>query len=154
MNLAAFITAQNPYSLLQRDIEADLLPVCRTHGIGVLPYYPLQRGLLTGKYRRGVAPPEGTRLGGNGGDTRFLNDANFDRVDALEAFAATGGHGLHELAMSWLASQPVIASVIAGASRADQARSNAEASAWALTPDDFAAVDDIVPPPTPVGSKG
>ncbi len=82
-----------------------------------------------------------------------MSPANFDRVDALEAFAATGGHGLHDLAMSWLAAQPVIASVIAGVSKADQVAVNAEAAVWALTPDDFAAIDEIVPPPTPVSSK-
>ncbi len=148
MNVAAFVTAQNPYNLLQRDIEADLVPVCRARGIGILPYYPIQRGVLTGKYKRGEPPPAGTRLAGGGGGTRFLTDDNFDRVDALEAFAASHGHGLLELAMSWLASQPVIASVIAGVSKVEQVAVNAEAAGWELSTDDFAAIDEIAPPAT------
>jgi aryl-alcohol dehydrogenase-like predicted oxidoreductase len=152
MKVAAFVTAQNPYNLLARDIEGGLLPVCRGHGIGILPYYPIQRGLLTGKYKRGETPPEDTRLGRGGGDTRFLNDASFDAIDALKAYAAAQGHSILELAMSWLASQPVVASVIAGVSKADQIESNAKAAGWALTPDDFAAIDQIAAPPAPAST--
>lgn len=147
MATAAFVTAQNPYNLLQRDIEDDLVPVCRSHHIGILPYYPIQRGLLTGKYRRGEPPPAGTRLARGGGGTHLLNDATFDRIASLEAFAAARGHGVLELAISWLASQPHIASVIAGVSRPEQVLSNVGAAGWALTPEDFAALDRIVPGP-------
>lgn len=148
MGTAAFITAQNPYNLLQRDIEGDLVPVCRTHGIGILPYYPIQRGLLTGKYRRGEPPPQGTRLAGGGRGAHLLKDDSvFDRIGRLQEFATAHGHGLLELAMSWLASQPVIASVIAGVSKPEQVVSNVEAADWALTAEDFAALDRIVPGP-------
>lgn len=148
MGTAAFITAQNPYNLLQRDIEGDLVPVCRTHGIGILPYYPIQRGLLTGKYRRGEPPPQGTRLAMGGRGAHLLKDDSvFDRIGRLQEFATAHGHGLLELAMSWLASQPVIASVIAGVSKPEQVVSNVEAAGWALTADDFAALDRIVPGP-------
>lgn len=148
MGTAAFITAQNPYNLLQRDIEGDLVPVCRTHGIGILPYYPIQRGLLTGKYRRGEPPPQGTRLAMGGRGAHLLKDDSvFDRIGRLQEFATAHGHGLLELAMSWLASQPVIASVIAGVSKPEQVVSNVEAAGWALTAEDFAALDRIVPGP-------
>ncbi len=148
MGVAAFITAQNPYNLLLRDIEGDLAPVCRAHGIGILPYYPLQRGLLTGKYRRGEPPPPGTRLAAGGRGAHLLKDATiFDRIDGLEDFATAHGHGLLDLAVSWLASQPVIASVIAGVSKPEQILSNVAAADWALTDADFAALDRIVPGP-------
>ena len=147
MGVAAFITAQNPYNLLQRDIEGDLVPVCREHHIGILPYYPIQRGLLTGKYRRGEPPPAGTRLAGGGRGAHLLNDVTFDRIDSLEDFATARGHSVLELAVSWLASQPVIASVIAGVSKPEQILSNVSAADWALTREDFAALDRIVPGP-------
>lgn len=144
---AAFVTAQNPYNLLNRDIEAELVPACRARGVGILPFYPLQQGLLTGKYRRGEAPPRDTRLAGTAPGSGVLSDANFDCLAALEAFAAERGHTLHELAISWLASQPVIASVIAGAAKPGQALANSRAADWVLSEDDFAALDAIVPPP-------
>ncbi len=147
MGTAAFITAQNPYNLLQRDIEGDLVPVCSEHGIGILPYYPLHRGLLTGKYLRGEPPPAGTRLARGGRGTHLLNDATFDRIERLQEFATARGHGVLELAVSWLASQPHIASVIAGVSKPEQIPANARAADWALTQEDFAALDRIVPGP-------
>jgi aryl-alcohol dehydrogenase-like predicted oxidoreductase len=150
MGLASFVTAQNAYSLLQRDIEGDLVPVCRDHGVGILPFYPLQRGLLTGKYRAGEAPPEGSRLAQGGGGAELLNDKNFDRIAALQEFAEARGHGLLELAISWLASQPVISSVIAGVSKPEQVIANVAAAGWALTAADFAALDEIVAPPEAV----
>lgn len=145
---AGFITAQNPYSLLQRDIEAGLVPVCREHGIGILPYYPIFRGMLTGKYRRGEAAPADSRLAGGGRGAEFLKDeATFDKIDALTAFAEDRGHSLLELALAWLASQDVIASVISGASKPGQVSANAKSGDWQLTEEDFAAIDTIVPPP-------
>lgn len=147
MGVAAFITAQNPYNLLQRGIEDDLVPVCRTHGVSILPYYPIQRGLLTGKYLRGEPPPAGTRLARGGRGASLLNDETFDQIERLQEFATARGHGILELAMSWLASQPVIASVIAGVSKPEQIPANARAANWALTAEDFAALDRIVPGP-------
>lgn len=146
---AAFVTAQNPYSLMQRDIEAGILPVCREHGVRILPYYPIFRGLLTGKYKRGEPAPAGSRLAGGGRGAETLKDeAVFDKIEALSAFAAERGHGLLELALAWLASREVIASVISGVSKPEQVADNAKGADWELTPADFAAIDAIVPPPS------
>jgi aryl-alcohol dehydrogenase-like predicted oxidoreductase len=125
---------QNEYSLLKREAEAELLPLCAARGIAFIPYFPLASGLLTGKYRRGEPAPEGTRLAG-----REL-DADWDRIEALEAFARERGHTLLELAIAGLAAQPGVASVIAGATSAEQARANAAAAGWRLGPDDLAAL--------------
>jgi aryl-alcohol dehydrogenase-like predicted oxidoreductase len=122
-----FVSAQNRYSLLERDAEAELLPTCRRLGIGVLPYFPLASGLLTGKYRRGELPPEGSRLAGR---PEQLTDDVFDRVEALERHAAERGRTLLELAVAGLAAQPGVASVIAGATRPEQVRANAAAGDW------------------------
>jgi aryl-alcohol dehydrogenase-like predicted oxidoreductase len=145
---AAFATAQNPYSILQRDIEAELVPVCRERGIGILPYYPLFRGMLTGKYKRGEPAPAGTRLaeGGRGAEA-LKDDAAFDRIDALTAFAADRGHGILDLALAWLASQDTVPSVISGATKPEQITANAKGADWTLGDEDFAAIDAIVPPP-------
>lgn len=144
---APFVTAQNSYSLLQRDIETELVPVCRKHGIGILPYYPLFRGLLTGKYRRGEPAPAGTRLAGGGRGAALLkDDAVFDKIESLEAFAQERGHDILEIAIAWLASQPFIPSVIAGASKPEQATANARAAEVVLSPDDMAALEAIAPP--------
>lgn len=149
--IARFVTAQNPYSLMQRDIEEALVPFCQAHGIGILPYYPLFRGLLTGKYRRGVAPPAGTRLSLGGRGSELLgDDAVFDKVESLEAFAKQRGHDILEIAIGWLASMPFIPSVISGASKPEQVAANARAAELVLSPDDRAALDAIAaPPPSP-----
>jgi aryl-alcohol dehydrogenase-like predicted oxidoreductase len=125
--LPRFVSAQNEYSLLERGAEAELLPACERHGIGVLPYFPLANGLLTGKYRRGEPAPAGTRLAGRAGT---LDHADFDRIEALEAFAAAAGRSLLDLAIGGLAAQPAVSSVIAGATTADQVRANVAAGAW------------------------
>ena len=126
---------QNHYSLLDRDAEADVLPRCAELGVGFVPYFPLSSGLLTGKYRRGEPPP-GTRLAGR---PEALTDEVFDRVEALEAFAQARGHTLLELAIAGLASQPGVASVIAGATKPEQVRANAAAE-WELSADNLAAL--------------
>jgi aryl-alcohol dehydrogenase-like predicted oxidoreductase len=145
---AHFVSAQNGYSLLSRRIEGDLVPALRRRGVGLIPYWPLAGGLLTGKYQRGEAPAEGTRMSGQSEDQqqRLLSDRNFDRVEALTAVAAERGHTLLELAMSWLAAQDTVASIIVGATRPDQVEANARAASWALTPDDLAAVDAALAP--------
>jgi len=134
------ISAQNQYSLLRRDAEAELLPTCARLGLGVLPYFPLASGLLTGKYRRGEPAPEGTRLAGR--DDVFTDEA-FDRLDALEAFAADRGITLLDVAIGGLLAQPAVASVISGATKPEQVRSNVAASGWEPTPEDLAALDAI-----------
>jgi aryl-alcohol dehydrogenase-like predicted oxidoreductase len=134
-----FVTAQNRWSVLNRDIEKDLTPVCTDNNVGVLPFYPLEMGLLTGKYRRGEGAPVGTRLDG---DAR-LGSADFDTLEALEGFAQSRGYDLITLAVSWLASQPVTVSVIAGATRYEQMAQNAAAASWKMTEEELAEVDKI-----------
>ncbi len=141
----AFATAQNEYSLLRRDIESDLVPVCRDNDVGILPYYPLCGGLLTGKYRRGARPEKGTRLGDGGHGTRgWLTDDNFDTVDKLQTFVAAHGHHLIDLAISWLAVKPEIASVIAGARRPGQASANVRAGEWALSAAELEEIGELL----------
>jgi aryl-alcohol dehydrogenase-like predicted oxidoreductase len=138
---ARFISAQNHYSLLERDIEDDLVPTCERLGIGVIPYFPLAHGLLTGKYRRGEDPPEGTRLAGR---TDRLTDEAFDQVEALERYAKERGRTLLEVAIAGLAARPAVGSVIAGATKPEQARANAEAGAWEPSEEDMAALDEVL----------
>ena len=138
-----FVTVQNEYSLLARDAREEVLPACRKLGLSFMPYFPLASGLLTGKYRKGQPPPPGTRLAGRGDE--LMNDERLDLVERLMAFAEQRGHTILELAMSWLASQPEIATVIACATSAEQVRANAEAvEAWRLSEDGFAEIDDLL----------
>ena len=138
-----FVTVQNEYSLLAREAREEVLPACRKLGLSFMPYFPLASGLLTGKYRKGQPPPPGTRLAGRGDE--LMNDERLDLVERLMAFAEQHGHTILELAMSWLASQPEIATVIAGATSAEQVRANAEAvEAWRLSEDEFAEIDDLL----------
>ena len=141
-----FVSAQNHYSLLDRQVEAELVPACLAYGIGILPYFPLASGLLTGKYHRGEPAPEGTRLAG----ARFagqMTDERFDVVEALEAFAAERSISLLDVAIGGLAAQPAVGSVIAGATRPDQVKANVAAGRWVPTPEDVAALDAIAPTP-------
>jgi aryl-alcohol dehydrogenase-like predicted oxidoreductase len=138
-----FVTVQNEYSLLAREAREEVLPTCRKLGLSFMPYFPLASGLLTGKYRKGQPPPPGTRLAGRGDE--LMSDERLDLVERLMAFAEQRGHTILELAMSWLASQPEIATVIAGATSAEQVRANAEAvEAWRLSQDEFAELDDLL----------
>jgi aryl-alcohol dehydrogenase-like predicted oxidoreductase len=133
------ISAQNHYSLLVRDIEADVLPACEHFGVGLLPFFPLANGLLTGKYRRGQAAPEGTRLAG-----RPIEEATYDTLERLSDFADERGHTLLELAFAGLLARPVVSSVIAGATRAEQVYANVDAGEWQLTAEDTAALSEVV----------
>lgn len=137
--LQGFVSAQNEYSLYNRTAEAELLPACERLGIGVLPYFPLAYGLLTGKYTRDQAAPEGTRLAAVNQQHR-LQGADFDRVDALQEYADQRGTSLLAVALGGLAAQPTVSSVIAGATRADQVRTNVEAGLWQPTGEDLAAL--------------
>jgi aryl-alcohol dehydrogenase-like predicted oxidoreductase len=143
---APFVTAQNHYSLLERAVQHEVLPACERCGIGQLPYFPLASGMLTGKYRRGEPPPQGTRLARMGRlADRAMTEANFDAVERLDGFAAEHGRDLLSLAFSWLLSQPVISSVIAGATSAEQVRANvAAADGWRLGSEEMAAVASLV----------
>jgi aryl-alcohol dehydrogenase-like predicted oxidoreductase len=138
-----FISAQNRYSLLQRDVEAEVVPACEQFGLGLLPFFPLDSGLLSGKYQRGERPADGTRLSLDRYRT-VLENADWNRVEALTAFGADRGHSLLEVAIAGLAARPAVTSVIAGATTAEQVRANAAAGAWQLTPADLAALDDVL----------
>jgi aryl-alcohol dehydrogenase-like predicted oxidoreductase len=141
-----FVSAQNELSLLRRRAADDLLPACAELGLAFLPYFPLGSGLLTGKYRRGEAPPEGTRMQawGSGFSERQLTDRNFDRVDALTAWAEARGHSILDLAFAWLLAHDPVASVIAGATRPEQVKANVEAARWKLSADDLVDIGRLL----------
>jgi aryl-alcohol dehydrogenase-like predicted oxidoreductase len=132
--LTRFVAAQNHYSLVEREVEDEVLPACERLGIGMLPYFPLASGLLTGKYRRGEAATEG-RLAG-----REVPEERWDRLERLQQFAARRGASLLEVAVGGLAAMPAVASVIAGATNPEQVRANVAAGGWEPTPEDLAAL--------------
>jgi len=134
------VSAQNRYSLLHREAEDALLPVCERLGLGFLPYFPLASGLLTGKFRRGHPIPEGTRLSDR---AEVFTDEAFDRIEALERFAEDRGVTLLHVAIGGLLGRPPVTSVIAGATKPEQVRSNVAAAEWEPTPEDLAALDQI-----------
>lgn len=140
--LEAFIVVESRYNLLDRAVERELVPCCQSYGIGLIPYAPLGSGLLTGKYRRGQPAPAGTRLA----DPMYsvlLKDADFNRLDKLEAFALERGHTVGELAIAWLLSHPWLGSVIAGVTSTRQLDANVAAANWKLTAEDISAFDKI-----------
>jgi aryl-alcohol dehydrogenase-like predicted oxidoreductase len=140
--LEHFVSAQNQYSLLERDVEDELVPACEHVGVGILPFFPLAAGVLTGKYRRGEAPPPGTRLAGQPHRaTEMLTEKTFALLDRLEAFGRERGHSLLEVAIAGLAARPAVASVIAGATSPEQVRTNAAAGDWVFSAEDRAALD-------------
>jgi aryl-alcohol dehydrogenase-like predicted oxidoreductase len=142
--LMSFVCCQDEYSLIERGLEKDQVAAMRKYGLGLLPYFPLASGLLTGKYRRDAPLPPGTRLARSAHHAdELLNDRNWRIVEALSAFAAARGHTLLELAMSWLASRPHVSSIIAGATRPEQVEQNVAALGWTLTPADLAEIDRI-----------
>jgi aryl-alcohol dehydrogenase-like predicted oxidoreductase len=141
LNLNAFISAQDEYSLLKRNLDAENIPTMERYGLGLLPYFPLASGLLTGKHKRGQAAP-GTRLATDA-FARFMDDANFDVLEKLEAFVKARGRTMTELAFSWLAARPTVASIIAGATKPEQIEANVKAADWVLSPEDMAEIDKI-----------
>jgi aryl-alcohol dehydrogenase-like predicted oxidoreductase len=143
---AAFISAQNHWSLLERDVEREVVPAARHFGLGVLPYFPLANGLLTGKVRKGQEIPAGTRLT-EPRRAGFVTDAKLDKVEELIRWGGAHGVSILEIAIGGLAAQPGCSSVIAGATSPGQVRANAAAGGWEPTEDQLAAVDKIVPPP-------
>ncbi|WP_411288299.1 aldo/keto reductase [Phenylobacterium sp.] len=144
-HLNRFVSAQNLYSLLERKTAFEVLPACEHFGLGFLPFFPLASGLLSGKYRRGAPPPNDSRLAAWGSrGAQALNDRNFDKVEALTAWAEARDHTVLELAFAWLLGQPVVSSVIAGATTPEQIRANAATAAWTLTPDEVAEVTKLV----------
>ncbi|WP_334170785.1 aldo/keto reductase [Sinomonas sp.] len=137
-----FVSSQNHYNLLDRRAELEVTQAAEAYGLGVLPYFPLANGLLTGKYSRGVAP-EGSRLSHT--RTNLVHDADWDQLDRFSAFAEERGLTELQVAFSWLAAQPSVASVIAGATKPEQIRENAEAASWQPSAEDLAELDEIFP---------
>lgn len=144
-----FVSAQNHYSLLERGVEREVAPACSHFGLGLVPYFPLASGMLTGKYRRGQEPPPGTRLAGSPASNRFMNDTNLDIVERLERFSAEQGVSLLQIAIGGLAAQPQVCSVIAGATKPEQVRANVEAGSWVPTRDQLTEIDKIAPTQRP-----
>lgn len=142
--LARFVSVQNYYNMLRRDDETDAIPECERLGIAYLPYFPLESGLLTGKYRLGRSAPTGTRIAEGGSLAAKFTEGNLATIERLIAFAESEQRTLLELAVSWLLRYSVVASVIAGATRPDQVNANAAAAGWKLTPEDIETVDEIL----------
>ena len=144
LGLVPFVSVQPEYSLLSRTIERELIPFCRAYDVGIIPYFPLAGGFLTGKYRQGEPAPEGTRLAGNvRAQERTLTESNFAYLSQLESFAQERGHTIAELAFAWLLGNPSVSSVIAGATRTEQVVDNAKAGDWQMTQEDMKAVDAL-----------
>lgn len=141
-HLNRFVSAQNEYSLLQRSAEAELVPACQRFGLGLLPYFPLASGLLTGKYRRGEPAPAGTRMAGERYQERYAR-ADWDTVESLQAYAEKRGITLLDVAIGGLAAKPAVTSVIAGATSPEQVAANVAAARWVPTPEDLAELDAI-----------
>jgi aryl-alcohol dehydrogenase-like predicted oxidoreductase len=144
MNVSRFVSCQDEYSLVVRDIEKDLLPAAQEYRLGLLPFFPLASGLLTGKYRKGEAAPGDTRFGKVPRlRDRYVTPRNEEIVEKLQAFAQARGHSMLELAFSWLAARPQVASVIAGATRVEQVEQNVKAIAWNLSAEEMKEIDRI-----------
>ena len=141
--LERFVSAQNGYSLLDRAVEDEVVPACETYGIGLLPYFPLEYGLLTGKYRRGEEAPPGSRAALDPERAQWLRDAEWDRIEALTAYAVERDLTLLDVAIAGLAAQPAVGSVISGATRGEQVRANAAALRWQPTAEDLVELDDL-----------
>ena len=145
LGLNAFVSSQDEYSLLVRGIERELVPAAEAYGLGIIPYFPLASGLLSGKYKPDAPLPAGTRLANTQRlADRYLTDENWAKVERLERFCAERGRTLLELAFAWLLARPQVASVIAGATRPEQVEQNVATAAWVLSPDDLAAVDKVL----------
>jgi aryl-alcohol dehydrogenase-like predicted oxidoreductase len=144
MNVSRYVSCQDEYSLVVRNIEKDLLPCAQEYKLGVLPFFPLASGLLTGKYKRGQAAQGDTRFGAIPRlRDRYVTPRNEEIVEQLQAFAHARGHSMLELAFSWLAARPQVSSVIAGATRVEQIEQNVKAVAWRLSAEDIAEIDKI-----------
>jgi len=144
-NLNSFVTEQPQYSLLNRQIEHELVPFCLKYGIGIIPFSPLASGFLTGKYRKGeVEKTEGRLSGPSPNADRIMTDANWEKLAKLEAFATKHGHSMLDLAMAWLLSKPYITTIIAGATKKEQVTANVNAAEWKLTPEEVAEVEALV----------
>jgi aryl-alcohol dehydrogenase-like predicted oxidoreductase len=141
--LERFVSVQNRYSLLDRTVEDEVVPACEQYGLGILPFFPLEYGLLTGKYRRGEDAPAGSRAALTPDRRAWLDNADWDRIEALEKYAAERGISVLDVAIAGLAAQPAVASVISGATSGDQVRANTAALRWEPTEADLVELDAI-----------
>jgi aryl-alcohol dehydrogenase-like predicted oxidoreductase len=145
LNLNCFVSTQPEYSMLERDVEKEMIPFCDKYGLGVLPYYPLARGFLTGKYALNQPIPKGTRLANDAANQkRLFSEKNFKILEALEHFATENGRTIVQLAIAWLLYNPAVSSVIAGATKAEQIIANAKASDWELSEEYVSIVNNIL----------
>ncbi len=138
------VSTQPHYHMLERDVERELTSYCQAFGVGILPYFPLAGGFLTGKYQEGQPPPPGTRGESSPYVQRYFKPENFARVRILSEWAAARGHTMAELAVAWLLARPMVASVIAGTTKVEQVEANIKAGEWGLTPDDVAEVNKVL----------
>jgi aryl-alcohol dehydrogenase-like predicted oxidoreductase len=139
-----FVAAQEHYHMLERAVEREMLPFCRAHGVGLIPYFPLAGGFLTGKYRRGQPAPAGSRGESNPYVQQYRTDANYTRIEALETWAKARGKTLGALAHAWLLAHAEVSSVISGLTRMEQMQENARAAEWKLTAEEKQAVDEML----------
>jgi len=145
-NLNSFVTEQPQYSLLNRQIEKELVPFCLKYGIGIIPFSPLASGFLTGKYKKGGEQQIDGRLARSSTNAkRVFTDANWEKLAKLETFATEHDHTVLELAMAWLLSKPYISTIIAGARKNEQIEANVAAAEWKMTAEEVAEVEAIVP---------
>ena len=147
-HLNRFVSAQPEYNLLERDVERELIPACLEFGVGVIPFFPLAAGVLTGKYKPGEPPPEGTRGHNNPRFASRLQPETLEAVQRLDAWARERDHTVGELALAWLVARPAVATVIAGTTRPEQVAANARAAEWRLTDEDMQTIDGLL-----VGAK-
>jgi aryl-alcohol dehydrogenase-like predicted oxidoreductase len=139
-----FVAVQSHYHMLEREVEREMLPFCRERGVGMIPYFPLAGGFLTGKYRRGQPAPTGSRGESNQYVQQYMTDANYTLVERMEAWAGERGHTAGDLAQAWLFAHPEVSSVITGATRLDQVQQNVKAADWQLTGDEMKAVEEML----------
>ena len=139
-----FVSVQPHYHMLERGIEAELIPACKNFGIGILPYFPLAGGFLTGKYQKGQPPPPGSRGESSQYVQRYMNEANYVRLESLQLFAQERGHSMNELAHAWLLAQPQISSVISGATRVEHVQLNTASVDWVLESEEVNQVNQIL----------
>jgi aryl-alcohol dehydrogenase-like predicted oxidoreductase len=139
-----FVVIQAHYHMLERGVEREVLPYCRAHQVGFIPYFPLAGGFLTGKYQRGQPVPPGSRGESNSYVQQYMTETNYDKIEQLAAWAQARERGLNELAQAWLLAQPQVCSVISGATKLEQVLSNVKAANWTLTPEEVAEVNAIL----------
>jgi aryl-alcohol dehydrogenase-like predicted oxidoreductase len=142
----SFVAMQSHYHMLEREVEREVLPYCRTHHVGFIPYFPLAGGFLTGKYKRREPPPPGSRGESSSYVQEYMTEANYDVVEKLAAWAEARERGLNELAQAWLLAQDSVCSVISGATMVEHVTSNAKAADWALTLEELEEINQILNP--------